>query len=78
MTEGLLTSVVTVIMAIIGVAILAVLVSRQSNTVGVLGAGSNAFSGALGTALTPVTGTGLFGLGGTFTGGGGGLGISIQ
>jgi hypothetical protein len=48
--------VVTVLMAIIGVAILAVLVSKQSNTTSVLGAASQAFSNSLGTALSPITG----------------------
>lgn len=50
------SGVVAVLMAIIGVAILAVLVSKNANTTGVLKAGGQAFSGALGTALSPVTG----------------------
>lgn len=50
------SGVIAVLMAIIGVAILSVLVSRNSNTTGVLRAGSEAFSGALGTAMSPVTG----------------------
>ena len=40
-----------VLMAVIGVAILAVLVSGANNTVGVLGAASSGFSGILGTAM---------------------------
>lgn len=48
-------SVVTVLLAIIGVAFLAVIVSKQANTPAVLQAGSQAFSGALGTALSPIT-----------------------
>lgn len=55
----ILNGVVVIITAIIGVAILSVLVSRNSNTAGVLTAGSQAFSGALGTALSPVTGGGF-------------------
>jgi len=55
MTDSLVTSVVTVLMAIIGVAIIAVLVSRNANTAGVLSAGSGAFSNILGTALSPVS-----------------------
>lgn len=51
------SGVVAVLMAIIGVAILAVLVSKNSNTTGVLGAGARAFSESLGTALSPITGT---------------------
>ena len=51
--------VVAVLMAIIGVAILSVLLSNKSNTVNVLNAGSSAFSGALGTAISPITGGSL-------------------
>lgn len=63
MSDTLITSVVTVLTAIIGVAIIAVLVSRNANTAGVLSAGGSAFSGVLGTALGPVSGS-------SFTGGG--------
>lgn len=61
----------TIGLAIIGVAILAVLVSRNSNTVGVVGALGNSFSRMLGTAISPVSGqaVGDFGLGGYFSGG---------
>lgn len=63
--EQFTTSIVTVLMAIIGVAIVAVLVSPKANTGQVLTAGGSAFSGVLGTALSPVTGSssGLSGLG---------------
>lgn len=60
-------SVVTILIAIIGIAALALIVSRQSNTTGVLTAGSQAFSGALATALSPVTGASSGGLGGGLT-----------
>ena len=69
MSNELITSVTTVLTAIIGVAIISVLVSKNANTAGVIQAGGQSFSGALGTALSPVTGSG--GLG-SFTGGGGG------
>lgn len=49
------SGVVAVGMAIIGVAILSVLVSRNSNTVNVIGAASKGFSGALSTAMSPIT-----------------------
>jgi len=39
-------------MAIVGVAILAVLVMQGNNTVGVISSAGNAFSGALATAMT--------------------------
>jgi hypothetical protein len=45
-----------VAMAIIGVAIVAVLVSGNSNTVGVVSGLSHGFAGVLGTAMSPVTG----------------------
>ena len=61
MSESLVTSVVTVLTAIIGVAIIAVLVSRNANTAGVIQAGGGAFSQSLATALSPVTGGGGFG-----------------
>lgn len=53
------SGVVAILMAIIGIAILSVLVSRNANTVNVLKSGSQAFSGALGTAMSPVTGASL-------------------
>jgi hypothetical protein len=52
-------SVVTILLAIIGVAILAVLVSKQSNTTGVIQAGATGFSTALGTAISPISGSSL-------------------
>lgn len=69
MSDQFLTSLVTVATAIIGVAILAVLVSKNSNTSGVIQSASSGFSGALGTALGPIMGgSGI--MGGSFTGGG--------
>jgi hypothetical protein len=65
MNDSMLNSIVTVATAIVGVAILAVIVSRNSNTSGVIGAAGNAFSNALGVAVSPVTGGSSFsGLGG--------------
>ncbi len=48
--------VVTVALAIVGLATLAVLVSRNANTTGVLNSSSSAFNSALATAEGPVTG----------------------
>jgi len=56
MEAQLVTSVVTVLTAIIGVAIIATLVSQKANTSQVIQAGGSAFSGSLATALGPVTG----------------------
>lgn len=47
---------VTIAMAIVGVAILAVIVSRNSNTTGVLQALGSAFGNTLSVATAPVTG----------------------
>lgn len=69
MSEQLVSSVTTVLLAIVGVAIIAVLVSRNANTTGVISAGGKAFSQDLGTALSPVTGSSY----GSFTDLGAGL-----
>lgn len=57
-------SVVTIAVAIIGLATLAVIVSRNANTSGVINSASKGFSLALSTAISPVTGGGNGGLGG--------------
>jgi hypothetical protein len=50
---------VTIAVAIVGVATLAVLVSRNANTAGVIKAGGGAFAEALRAATGPVSGGGL-------------------
>jgi PRD1 phage membrane DNA delivery len=65
--ENLFSGVVTVLLAIIGVAIIAVLVSKSAQTPQVLSAAGGAFSTTLGAALGPITGGGL-GFGGGFSG----------
>lgn len=62
LTESLITSMVTVATAIIGVAILALLVSKQSNTTAVLGAASKGFATDLTAALSPIGGGGFGGI----------------
>lgn len=57
MDSDLVHSVAAIFAGITGVAIIAVLVSKNSNTVGVINAGGNAYSGALATALSPITGS---------------------
>lgn len=49
-------TVVTIATAIVGVALLALLVSKKSNTAGVIQAAGSAFSNALGVATSPVSG----------------------
>lgn len=48
---------VTIFTAIIGVALLAIIISQKSNTAGVLQAFGSMFSNALGVAVSPVTGS---------------------
>lgn len=57
--RDLLEPIVGIASLIVGVAIVAVLVSSRSNTAGVLQAAGSAFSNALGVATAPVTGTRL-------------------
>lgn len=58
MGDKAITGFVAIIMAIIGVAIVAVLVSKNANTGSVLTAGGGAFSSILKTALSPVSTSG--------------------
>lgn len=62
MSETLITSIVTVLTAIIGVAILAVLVSKQSQTGNVIKAASSGFAADLSAALSPISGSGFGGI----------------
>lgn len=57
MTDHLIASVVTVATAIIGVAIIAVLVSQRANTSGVITSAGQAFANDLSAAVAPVTGS---------------------
>lgn len=78
--DRLTEAVVTIGTAIIGVAILAVLVSKRSDTANVLTASGKAFSGALGAATAPVTGAAPAGGGGFGSGFGvgyGGLNLNL-
>lgn len=61
MGDQLIASVVTVASAIVGLAIIAVLVSKNANTTGVISAGGGAFSQALNAAVSPVSGTSGYG-----------------
>lgn len=62
MGDQLISSVVTVMVAIVGLAIIATLVSKNANTAGIIGVGGQAFSGALTAAEGPVLGNSLSGL----------------
>lgn len=56
MSDNFVGSMVVVLTGIIGVATLAVLVSKNAQTPAVISAGGNAFSNALSVAVSPVTG----------------------
>lgn len=76
--DQLTTAIVTIAVAIVGVATLAVLVSKNANTSGVISSAGQAFSGALNAATGPVSGS----IGGGFSGSiptyGMGTGYQIQ
>jgi len=54
MSDKFITAAVTIAIAIVGVAVVAVLVSRSSQTAGVLTAGSTGFKDALCAELSPL------------------------
>lgn len=57
--------IVVVLMAIIGVAVLAVIVSKNAQTTSVIGAVASGFNNSLSAALSPITGsTGIGNFGG--------------
>lgn len=54
--NDLVANITAIALAIVGVASLAVIVSKNSNTSGVITSSGQAFSMSLGTALSPITG----------------------
>lgn len=58
MGDQIVSGVVTVATAIVGIAIIAVLVSGRSQTARVIQSAGQAFSGAIGAAVSPVSGGG--------------------
>lgn len=63
MGDKLIESLTTVAVAITGIALIAVLVSKQANTSGVLSAGATGFAQDIEAAVSPVSG-GAFNYGG--------------
>jgi|GEM_PF-4558166 len=63
MGEQLITSLTAIATAIVGVAIIAVLVSKNANTSDVISAAGNAFGQDLGVAVSPITGGGVASVG---------------
>jgi hypothetical protein len=68
MGNQIVTALVTVATAIVGVAIIAVLVSQKAQTSNVIQAAGKAFASDLQAAVSPVSGSSMIGAGGTFTG----------
>jgi len=62
--SGAMATGAAIITAIIGLAIIAVLVSKSSNTTGVIQSGASGLGTIIGAAVSPVTGTNVGG-GGT-------------
>ena len=58
MSNSVISSGVSVLLAVIGVAIIAVLVSKQANTSSVITQFGKSFSGGISCALSPVIGGG--------------------
>lgn len=54
--DNLWTGVVSVMLAIVGVATLSVILSKKSNTQGVIASGGNALAQNIGAAVSPITG----------------------
>jgi hypothetical protein len=64
MSDRLFDGIVQIALAIVGIAILAVLVSRNAQTPQVIGAAGKAFAQDIGAAVSPVTGGSLGATGG--------------
>lgn len=55
MNDNLWTGVVSIALAVVGVATLSVILSKNANTVGVIQAGGSALAQNIGAAVSPVT-----------------------
>lgn len=62
MSENLVTALVSVLVALIGLAALSVVLSPSAKTTSVISAGSTGFAGLLRAATSPVSGGGMGGL----------------
>lgn len=56
MSSEIIGQVSAIALAIIGLAVLAVILSRRSNTAGVIGASGSALAKDIGAAIAPITG----------------------
>ena len=55
----LLNAGVSIVLAIVGIALLAVLLSKNSNTQGIITAGGTSLAQDIGAAVAPITGSGF-------------------
>ena len=62
MSDQLITALVSIVLAIIGLAALSVVLSKQANTSGVIQAASGGLSTDIGAAVAPVTSGGMGGM----------------
>lgn len=67
MGNEVVSGIVTIATAVVGIAIIAVLVSKQANTGSVISSATSGFAQDISAAVSPITG------GGSFTGGGAGF-----
>ena len=68
MSEQLFTSLTSIALAIVGLALVAVILSKNANTSGVLGAAGSALSQGIGAAVSPITGTSFNSVGTSYGG----------
>ncbi len=57
MSDNLMTGIVSIALAVVGVATLAVIFSNKSNAAGVIQAGGSALANNIAVAVSPVSGT---------------------
>lgn len=57
MGDKLIDAIVSILVAVIGIAIVAVLVAKSANTAGVISSAGTAFTGILSAATKPVSGS---------------------
>ncbi len=61
MGDKLITEIATIASGLIGLAIIAVILSRNANTVGVIGVSTQGFANDIAAATSPVSATGMAG-----------------
>jgi len=66
MSDQLITAMVSVVLAIVGLAALATVLSPKASTAKVIQAGAGGLSQTIATAVSPVTGGGMVSAGGYF------------